>query len=221
MTGTRNLGSSTGKRLLLSLVLLAWMPASHAWLTTYHIGFLLGDGQQESTDSDIENALDRGNWPGVKVDFDEASQVSKFYGGFYFTPSFGLQLEYIDLGKVDINATGSVPAGDEQEFANAMLDAQPNSGKGAALSVIGRFPITTNFVVHDWVGVFFWENEIDMNLNNGKFTASNSGVDFAVGVALEYLLSDTVSARIEWERFNQDGDGINIIGAGMTYYFGY
>lgn len=209
------------RRLLLGLALLVWMPASHAWLTTYHVGFLLGDGSQESTDRDIELALDRGDWPGVNVDFDESSQISKFYGGFYFTPSFGLQLEYIDLGKVNISASGSVPVGDEQEFANAMLDAQPNSGKGVALSVIGRFPISSNFVVQDWVGIFVWENDLNLNLNNRQFSASNSGVDFAVGVALEYLLSDTVTARIEWERFNQDGDGINIFGAGMTYYFGY
>jgi hypothetical protein len=209
----------TKQRLLLIMALLAWMPASHAWMTTYHAGFLLGDSSQSVSNSDIERSLNNENWSTDNLSFTEDSKIKKLYGGFYFTPNFGVQLEYIDLGKVNIKGTG-LASNEEQEFADALAGAIPSFGEGVALSVIGRFPIWGNFVIQDWVGLFGWKNEVEVDLPNGQYTGDDNGLNFAVGVSLEYLLSDVVSARIEWERFNQDGDGINILGAGMTFYFG-
>jgi len=193
------------------------MPVSHAWLTTYHIGFLLGDSDQKVRNSDVSSALNDAGFQNSTLNFDEDSKITKLYGGFFFTPNVGVQLEYIDLGNIDIKAAG-FPNTEEQkqEFADVLEGAIPNFGSGVALSMVGRFPIWGNFVIQDWVGIFGWKNEIDVN----GVTGTSDGVDLALGVSLEYLLTDSISARIEWERFNHDGDGINILGAGMTLYFG-
>lgn len=219
MMRKRSLKDRFGRQLLLSLALLVWVPASHAWLTTYHVGFLLGNGNQEVSNSDLAASLLNDSWSTDNLDFDEKANIKKFYGGFYFAPNFGLQLEYIDLGEVDIKGLGHA-GGEEQAFADALTKGIPSFGNGLALSMVGRFPIWGNFVIQDWVGVFGWQNEIKVNLPSGQFTGTDDGIDLALGASLEYLLSDNISARIEWERFNQDGDGINVLGAGMTFYFG-
>jgi len=217
MARNRSLRLLIARRVLLSLILLAWMPVSHAWLTTYHIGFLLGDSDQKVRNSDVSSALNDAGFQNSTLNFDEDSKITKLYGGFFFTPNVGVQLEYIDLGNIDIKAAG-FPNTEEQkqEFADVLEGAIPNFGSGVALSMVGRFPIWGNFVIQDWVGIFGWKNEIDVN----GVTGTSDGVDLALGVSLEYLLTDSISARIEWERFNHDGDGINILGAGMTLYFG-
>ncbi len=217
MTKNRNLRFVILRRALLSLILLAWMPVSHAWLTTYHVGFLLGDSDQKVSNSDVRLALNDAGFQNSTLNFDEDSKITKLYGGFFFTPNVGVQLEYIDLGNIDIKAAG-FPNTEEQkqEFADVLEGAIPSFGSGVALSMVGRFPIWGNFVIQDWVGIFGWKNEIDVN----GVTGTSDGVDLALGVSLEYLLTDNISARIEWERFNHDGDGINILGAGMTLYFG-
>jgi len=217
MTKKRGLRFLLARRTLLSLILLAWMPVSHAWLTTYHVGFLLGNSNQEVSSSEVTSALNDAGFSDHKLEFDENSKITKLYGGFFFTPNVGVQLEYIDLGNIDIKAAG-FPNTEEQkqEFTDVLERAIPSFGSGVALSMVGRFPIWGNFVIQDWVGIFGWKNEIDVN----GVTGTSDGVDLALGVSLEYLLTDSLSARIEWERFNHDGDGINILGAGMTLYFG-
>jgi hypothetical protein len=219
MTKKRCKGFLLRKRWLLGVALFVWASSSHAWLTTYHIGFLYGSGNQEVSKNDLTTELNNNAWSTDQLDFDESSRVKKLYGGFYFTPNFGVQLEYIDLGSVDITGTGKA-SGEEQAFADALVEAMPSFGVGAAVSVIGRFPIWGRFVIQDWVGIFGWKNEIEVALPNGRFKGNDDGIDLALGVSLEYLVTDSLSARIEWERFNQDGDGINILGGGLTYYFG-
>jgi len=217
MTRNRRLRFLFARRILLGLALLAWMPASHAWLTTYHVGFLLGDSSQEVSESDVTSALGDAGFSDNRLDFDENSKITKLYGGFFFTQNFGIQLEYINLGGVDVDARGFPDAEKQkQEYADVLAKAMPSFGGGVALSMVGRFPIWGDFVIQDWVGVFGWKNEIEVN----QVTGTDEGVDLALGVSLEYLLTDSLSARIEWERFNHNGDGINILGAGMTLYFG-
>ena len=211
MTKNRNLRFVILRRALLSLILLAWMPVSHAWLTTYHVGFLLGDSDQKVSNSDVRLALNDAGFQNSTLNFDEDSKITKLYGGFFFTPNVGVQLEYIDLGNIDIKAAG-FPNTEEQkqEFADVLEGAIPSFGSGVALSMVGRFPIWGNFVIQDWVGIFGWKNEIDVN----GVTGTSDGVDLALGVSLEYLLTDNISARIEWERFNHDGDELIFSGRG-------
>jgi len=215
MTKIRSLRFLFARRLVLGLVLLAWMPVSHAWLmTTYHVGFLYGLSDQEVSDSEAVSALDAAKLD-VTPDFDGDSTIKKLYGGFFFTQNFGVQLEYIDLGSINISVD-NIPPEQIQKLSNALDGVVPNFGSGVALSMVGRFPIWGNFVVQDWVGIFSWKNEFEIN----QVSVSDDGVDLALGVSLEYLLTDNLSARIEWERFNHNREGVNIIGAGMTFYFG-
>jgi len=217
MTKIRSLRFLFARRVLLGLVLLAWMPVSHAWLTTYHVGFLSGFSDQEVNDNDARLALDDAGFNSIAPDFDGNSTIKKLYGGFFFTQNFGVQLEYIDLGSIDISAE-NLPNDEEriQKFSDTLEGVVPNFGSGVALSVIGRFPIWGNFVIQDWLGAFGWKNEFEI----GQVSVSDDGVDLALGVSLEYLFTDNLSARIEWERFNHNREGVNILGAGMTLYFG-
>jgi hypothetical protein len=217
MAKIRSLRFLFARRLVLGLVLLAWMPVSHAWLTTYHVGFLSGLSDQEVSDNDARSALDAAGFNSITPDFDGNSTIKKLYGGFFFTQNFGVQLEYIDLGSIDISAD-NLPNDEKeiQRFSDILEGVVPNFGSGVALSVIGRFPIWGNLVIQDWLGIFGWKNEFEI----GQVNVSDDGIDLALGVSLEYLFSDNLSARIEWERFNHDREGVNILGAGMTLYFG-
>ncbi len=207
------------RKLLIIPALLLATTTVQAWELQYYAGFGMGQGFYTKDAAGVERELARRNWPNPEVTMKDSTTVWKAYVGAYFTPFLGLQAGYANLGNADVNASASVNPGEERAFVKDMAESQPDLGKGFQLSVTGRFPVSENITIHDWLGVFVWENESSATLDGRKVTETTKGTNFVLGAAAEYRLNYELGLRLEFERFNQSGDAVNVFGASVAYYF--
>ena len=108
------------------------------------------------------------------------SQV-KVYGGFQFTPTWGVEAQFSDLGKRDILAFG-VPAGSAKvsQFSIAGTGTLPLS---SGFSLLGKLGVSANKVTGS------------AGIQNGSATSA------LIGVGVSYNITPALSARLEYEDF--------------------
>ena len=108
------------------------------------------------------------------------SQV-KVYGGYQFTPNWGVEAQFSDLGKRDILAFG-VPAG---------------SLKVSQFSIAGTgtLPLTAGFSLLGKLGVSANKLTGSGGVQNGSATSA------LIGIGVSYNITPALSARLEYEDF--------------------
>ena len=108
------------------------------------------------------------------------SQV-KVYGGFQFTPNWGVEAQFSDLGKRDILFNG-VAAGSVKvsQFSIAGTGTLPLS---SGFSLLGKLGVSANRV------------------NGSGGIESRSATSALIGVGVSYNITPALSARLEYEDF--------------------
>jgi OmpA-OmpF porin, OOP family len=114
-------------------------------------------------------------------DEDTAYQV---FGGYQFTPYFGLEAGYTDFGEVDL--TGGV----------GTLESDTVS-----LVAVGTLPFTDRFSGYAKAGVHSWDAETRLAGVGGP---DDDGTDPTYGLGLQYRFTDSVALRGEYSRFEMD-----------------
>lgn len=164
--------NSITKALVLGIGLAAAPVAFSAPAGAWYAG--AGVGQSNANDSvTIRNQS-------VKVD--DTDTAWKLFGGYRFNPNLGLELGWVDLGKLE--SKGAV----DYELT------------GATLNAVGTIPLANNFDVFAKIGGFFW----DSDASGGGLSKSDSGSDATGGVGVGYHFNDQFGVRVEWERFDAD-----------------
>lgn len=128
---------------------------------------------------------------------DSSSNGGKLYGGYGFTPNFGVEAGYADLGKAQ-SAAGDV------------------RGHGIFVDAVGTVPLSEGLSALGRVGLF-----------NGKakssFGTSDSGTNYKVGLGLQYDFNKQTGIRGEWERYRFDALGTkantDLYSIGVNYKF--
>jgi OOP family OmpA-OmpF porin len=108
--------------------------------------------------------------------------TAKVFGGFQFTPNWGLEVQYSDLGRRDLS--------------NAGVAAGSMSTSQFGVSGTGTLPLSSNFSLLGKLGV-------SANRTTGTASANNSGLLVGLGVA--YNFTPALSARLEYEDFGKIG----------------
>ncbi len=130
--------------------------------------------------------------------------TAKVFGGFQFTPNWGLEVQYSDLGRRDIaNAGAAIGSISTSQFG---------------VSGTGTLPLSSNFSLLGKLGV-------SANRTTGIGSANASSLLVGLGVA--YNFSPALSARLEYEDFGKMGTftatgnnpRINAYSIGLKYAF--
>lgn len=121
----------------------------------------------------------------------------KLYGGYQFTPNWGVEAQYTDLGKRSATAT----------FSGAVVGS---AGLNASVSQwgiagTGTMPLSNNFYLLGKLGVS--RNEIaNVTATVGGVTYSGSGTsktDLLAGLGVGYNFNKNVGVRFEYENFGK------------------
>jgi len=158
--------------------------------------------------SDVSSDFDLGiASPAYRIDDD--SSGFKLIGGIRPLDPIGLEVNYVDLGEVDLTLTAACPpAAGGTCPASAAFDAQALS-----VSAVGYYslPLVDLF---GRVGVARWKSDRDA----GFFGDTERGTDltYGVGAQLRFL---SLALRLEYERFKIDSDSIDTVSLGLTYTF--
>ncbi|WP_298830300.1 porin family protein [uncultured Piscinibacter sp.] len=161
---------------------------------------LLGAAAAHAEGLSVGGSLASSRWKGDDIgglSTDKSATGGKIYGGYGFTPNFGLEAGYATLGKFE-SAAGSVKA--DGFFADA----------------VGTLPLGNGFSALGRVGLF-----------NGKLDSSLAGDDrgtsYKVGAGLQYDFDPRLALRGEWERYRFDALGAksntDLYSVGLNYKF--
>ena len=164
--------------------------------------------------------------------------TGKIYGGYWINETLGVEAQFINLGNLDSTL----------EFAHTDLygtisgkAADHTSLRTTALMLTGILPTQGGFGVIGRLGLARWrmafESErecLDKGTANrcGAFleqgaTRTAYGTGLTYGLGLMYVLTPQLSARADWDRYNDVGDhhtggktDVNTLVLGVDYTFG-
>jgi len=121
----------------------------------------------------------------------------KVYGGFQFSPNWGVEAQYSDLGNRDLTNAANVRVGDckASQFSISGTGTLPLS---SAFSLLGKLGISANSVK-----------------GSAGVGASNS-TSALIGVGVAYKFTPALSARLEYEDFGKLGNYNNLAGTGSV-----
>jgi OOP family OmpA-OmpF porin len=161
---------------------------------------MLGAAAAHAEGLSIGGSLASTKWKGDDVgglSTDKSATGGKIYGGYSFTPNFGLEAGYATFGKYK-SAAGSLKA------------------DGFYADAVGTLPLGNGFSALGRVGVF-----------NGKLDSSLGGDDrgtsYKVGAGVQYDFDPKLGIRGEWERYRFDALGTksnaDMYSVGLNYKF--
>ena len=189
-------------------------PASAQWY--------IGGGIGQSGSSDANQS---GTVSGVPYNISDSDSHKTSYqlsAGYQFTPMWGMELQYTDLGKRNSTINFGAPL-------NASAALSEARAYQWGISATGTFPIANNFFVRGKLGV----SDNHLEATSGTFTSggvgytvhsdSGSKADVLAGIAIGYEWNKNISTRLEYEYFGKFGDDFggkgDNIGLNMQYKF--
>jgi len=162
-----------------------------------------GIGQAKAKDagdcSDLSGIYD----PGYSCSIDDTDTSFNLFLGYAFLPNLSAELGYIDLGKYNIDASGTVLG--TPVSVNGDIKA-----KGWTLSAVATFPIQPTFALFGHLGFFNWDVDINASASTGfaAFSGSDSasGTDPLFGIGAQWNVDKKLGVRGEWTRYQDVGD---------------
>lgn len=121
-------------------------------------------------------------------DYDEERDLWEVYGGIGFNDWFGVEANYANLGNM----------------STEMVDVDI---KGWGLAAIGNLPITDSFGLYAKIGQFFYDADLDIELDDLDETNWSTDGDepfFTVGAGFD--ITDPLTVTLEYTRYNADFD---------------
>ena len=166
------------KKLLVVAALASAFMATSAFAQGY-IGFGLGSATIRGANSTSGLVTVTGG--------DSSKGSAKIYGGFQFTPNWGLEAQYSDLGSRNYTVT---TAGVVTGSGNARSSQYSLAGTGTV-------PLGTNFALIGKLGV---------SANRAGYPGSNNKTSLMAGVGVSYSITPRLAVRLEYEDFGKFAD---------------
>ncbi len=132
---------------------------------------------------------------------DDDDMGLKIFGGYKFNPNVSIEGGFVDFGELTASGPGGTATGD----ADALFVAG-----------IGAIPIGSSASVFGKLGLFFWDASVSAT---GSPTLSDDGNDIFLGVGMSFDLTSQFAIRGEWERYDLDGDDVDMLSVGVQYMF--
>jgi OmpA-OmpF porin, OOP family len=148
----------------------------------------------------------------------------KAYVGYRLHQNFAVEGGYTDFGKVSVTRTMTAPAA-----GTVHADVKAS---GWHVDAVGIWPIQNNFSLFAKLGVIFNEVKTSAGTTGAVVFApgtntspKHSGSNLKLGIGAGYDFTQTVGARIEWERASKLGDDstgkgdVDLLSVGVVYRF--
>jgi len=156
---------------------------------------------------------------------DDEDTSFKFYGGANINEYFGLEVQYANLGEASLNwpngtsviADGLLETNNTGADLNVKLEAT-----SLAFSGVLRMPgeVISPFVK---LGLHSWDVDATATATVGvttfSATSSDDGTDYLFGFGTDIAINEILSARIDYEIFDFDGDDVDSLNFGLLMKF--
>jgi len=183
---------------------------------SWWVGGNIGSARGDTNASDLNNQLtDQGL--NATASSDDSRKAWQLFLGYQDTPTWGVELGYVDLGEVDTSISGSVT--DINAFLASVDDIHPQTAQGWQLSGVYRYPIKQ----HIWLvlrgGILDWSSKYKLKAAGASRTVKSSGKSGTYGLGAEMEMNEVTRASINYGRYSVDGESISVLSAGVSYRF--
>lgn len=143
-----------------------------------------------------EGAYARAQLGQAQLDFVDDEDVA--FGaavGYRFTPNFGAEIGYYDLGSARLGGAaigGAIPEIDSRSFTLGLDARYPLESEARGFFLGGR------------LGVHWYKNEGTANVTGLSVGFDNSDNDLYFGAGVGYAFNETFDVALNWTRFNSD-----------------
>jgi len=207
------------------LALVSLLAATAAPASDWMLGASLGMASGETGSREINRQLSDSALDAQASSSDDNRSAWQIRLGYAFTPHWGIELGYVDLGDVETTFTGS--ASDIDSFLSASRDIHPNTADGLLLSGVYRHPLggLAEFNGVARAGAFIWSSEYKLDGVTASRTVDENGTDFSFGLGMELGLAQMSEAttaltlQLDWNRFGIDGEHIDLFSIGLSHRF--
>ncbi len=213
-------------RTTLSLLMLAAFAATTASAQSmgdpyayYSGGLSVGESQAPMDSRRIAETILGGRAAISSISDEERDTTYKVFGGYQFNRYIGLELSYFNLGKFSFDAN-TVPAG----RVGGKIKIQ-----GAALDVVGTWPLTERFSLLGRVGAQYAKTDDKFNATGAAIIDPTSSSvhrnQIKAGLGMQYEVNPSLFVRTEVERYRvSDGVGergrVNALTVSLVMPFG-
>jgi opacity protein-like surface antigen len=216
--------SSTRTRLAIGLVLglpcLAATPGARAQSSTqpdegFYVGVGLGTSTFDQSKADFDaGVLGSFTDAGFSVlnpvsQLDESSTAFHGLIGYRFSPYYGFELAFADLGKLNYSATMTLSGGGLPSASPGSISGEVSS-KGPILSVLGSVPLAKRWEVFGRAGLFYADTTIGVGATISGAASSSSlsarSTDWALAIGGAFQASRRFSVRLEYQKLKNVGD---------------
>jgi outer membrane protein OmpA-like peptidoglycan-associated protein len=133
------------------------------------------------------------------------------------------QLEWFDMGAVDLKFSGLVTDAEREAFNNKMEKIHPKSGQGVALSLITRVsPLSSlpQWALGGRLGGSYWSQTYELQYEDTLArTESTSGVGVLGALHTTYSFSDAILGKAEYKVQQFDQEYSQAATIGLEYRF--
>jgi len=137
---------------------------------------------------------------------DDQNTGFKIFGGYKFNRYLAVEGGYVDFGKMYAYSTG--PGINTDVLVNAYY-----------VSGILAVPVAGRASLFGKAGGEFWEGEVNGASPTASARATDSGTGLMYGAGASFDLSDNVGLRGEWERYDVDGNDVDLVSVGIEFMF--
>lgn len=143
---------------------------------------------------DDVNAL----FPGLSCDDEDTG--FKVFGGYKANENFAIEGLWADLGEVSISGPGGA--------GTVEVD-------GFGLAAVGILPLNEQFGIFGKLGIYRW----DASGGGDLAGAGDDGTDLMFGAGVNWNFTERFGLRVEWERYDIDGDDVDFLSLGLQFNF--
>lgn len=135
--------------------------------------------------------------------FDDSDAAWKLFGGWQPTPWFAVEAGWVDLGELRENP------------GNVLVEFEVD---GFAVNAIGRVPVGQG-ALYGKVGAFSWTADAKACVALVCTNEDHDETDVVWGLGVSFDFNDQVGIRGEFERYDIDGDDIDMLSAAAYLRF--
>jgi OmpA-OmpF porin, OOP family len=189
----------TVSRLAVAAVLSGLALSASAADGGWYGGLSLGRSTNRFNTADFASGI-----PGVSESQNQKDEAYKFFAGYQFTPNFGLEGGYTDLGKFSYNYSGTTGASSNYKTHAWSLAATGTAPLGQGLSLFGKLGLALTQAsdsISDPGGIL-------AGAPNPALLGNSSYNRTAVmwGAGMEYAFNSRYALRAEYEDYGRVGD---------------
>ncbi len=182
----------------------------------WQLGVAAGSAISELDRSDVQRRFSKAGVDVEVSDYDGQDLAIELFVRYEFTPTWGVQLGYLDLGEFETRYSAD-PA-EAEALAEAAKDEYPIAGDGLALSVRGQTGVGAWRLAAN-LGVFLsLDRDIEINLGDQMLRAEGPGTSVLIGLGTGYMIARDWQVHADVRALDLNG-WIVAPAVGVTYAF--